>query len=88
MKLQDFLEITRNKWVKIKNNDTTIIQNVKNFVKTASPTVFECTGQSVSNAEGEVLELNNFYTTKFHQSGFVTELSESEAQQEIQAMKG
>lgn len=88
MKLQDFLEITANKWVKIQNSDTTIIQKVNSYERTSNPTRYDCTGYSISNPEGEVLELNNFYMTKEHQNGYVTELTEQEARQEIQAMKG
>lgn len=88
MKLQEFLELTTNKWVKIKNENTTIIQKVKSFKPTNSPTIFECEGVSVSNAEGDVLELKNFYMTKAHQQGYVTELDEPSANQEIQAIKG
>lgn len=88
MTLKDFLEVTHNKWIKIKMNDTTIIQNVTSYKPINLSTSFECEGYSISNPENEILELKNFYMTTHHKDGFVTELSPSEAEVEIQAMKG
>lgn len=73
MKLKEFIESTLNKWVKIENDGVTIIQKIESYKQTNKPTVYDCTGYSISNAEGEVLELSNFYMTKSHLDGKVTE---------------
>ena len=88
MKLQEFMENTLNKWVKIENNDLTIIQIVKSYSPTKHKNIFECTGYSFSNAEGDNLELDNFYMTSSHLSGKMTEISEQEASEYIQSALG
>lgn len=87
MNAKQFISETLNKWVKIENNETTIIQNIHEYRPTPSKNRFDCSGFSISNCEGEVIELNNFYMTDSHLKGKITELSEESAEKEIQAIK-
>ena len=79
---------TLNKWVKIESDDVTIIQNVKDYSPSEHKNVFECTGYSFSNAEGDNLELTEFYMTNYHLSGKITEISEQDASEYIKSALG
>lgn len=87
MRISEFMKETLNKWVKIENEEMTIIQNVKSYEPTKSPNMFKCKGVSVSNSEGETLELDEFYMSKYHLEGKITEISQDIAETQIQEMK-
>lgn len=87
MELKNFIEENLNKWIKIENDDVTIIQKINSFNQTNKNNVIECNGFSISDAEGETRTLNNFYMTNHDMSGKITFLSDEIAEKEIQEME-
>lgn len=91
MNIKEFLDKTLGKWIKIEHGDMTIIQKVTSYypftTKTANKKI-ECSGYSISNAEGDVNELYQFYMTKSDLNGRISELTEEKAEQEIKIIKG
>lgn len=88
MKLSDFLKDNLNKWVKIVTRDgVTIIQKVEKYEPVEKRGYYLCTGTSVCNADGELVKLNKFYTTKYHIMGNVQVFSDELAELEIKRLE-
>lgn len=83
MKLKDFLENSLNKWVKIENKNVKIIQRVEQFEQVSGKSYYLCVGTSVCGANGEIVKLDKFYTTKDHLMGNVHVIPDELAKLEI-----
>lgn len=87
MELKNFIEENLNKWMKIENDDVTIIQKINDYQQTNKDNIVECSGFSISNVEGESRTLDKFYMTSYDMSGKITFLSDETAEKEIQEME-
>lgn len=87
--LSRFLKDTKNKWVKIDENEGfTIIQKVETYDLVEGKSYFECHGKSYSNYGGVVVEYDDFYMTKELLNGPIHNLTDEQAEIEIKKMKG
>lgn len=83
MNLNDFMTSTLNKWVKLENNESTIIQNISEYKPTNVKNMYDCKGKSYSNVDNELIELDNFFMCNFHMNYTITEIPDNEVDEHI-----